>query len=135
MLKRISILPVLIVLAAIALTLLATGFIEGFLFLTNIMHLQHALGFDTQTSHNYASASGTLPMVVTALGFSGLLVTALHHLNCHEPGCWRIARFSVAGGKFKTCKIHHPDPAVREGIKAHHILTAHQEYQDFVKGS
>jgi hypothetical protein len=45
--------------------------------------------------------------VVASLVSSAVL--ALRHINCHEPGCWRVGRYPVAGGEFKMCHIHHPD--------------------------
>lgn len=29
-----------------------------------------------------------------------------HHLNCREPGCWRVARHHLAG----CCRRHAPRP-------------------------
>lgn len=130
---KIALVIVIIIVVSILLTLTAAGFVEGFIWLAGILGLQHSLGIDTQMSKNYDSVSGYLPMIVTSLGFSGLLVTVWHHLNCHQIGCPKIARYPIAGGKYKTCKEHNPDPKVREGITAKHLADAHQQYESHLK--
>lgn len=126
--KRIIVMAALLVVAAFMLALLAAGFVAGSIALTQLLGLQHILGIDTQASKNYDSVSGYLPIVVTALGFSGILMTAWHHLNCHQDKCWRIGRFPVGDGKWKSCKLHHPDPVVKEGVQAHHLQAAHEKH-------
>lgn len=117
-----------IALGAIALVLLAAGFIELLLLTAKILHLQHALGMDTQTSHNYASASGVDPMIVAALGFSGFILGLWHHLNCHTDGCPKIGRHRVAGGKFKICTgcLRRVDPAHDVPHTIAHIREHHE---------
>lgn len=114
-----------IIIAALILTCLAAGFVVGMIGIAKFLGLQQALGMNTQTTDNYDSVSGVLPMVVTALGFSSLIVTAWHHLNCHETGCWKIGRFPIGDGKWKSCKAHHPDPDVKNGLTSDHLLAAH----------
>lgn len=59
--------------------------------------IRHALGIDTQQSMAYDFVSGSGPMLVTAL-FSATVVTgAWHHVNCHEPGCYRLGRHKIDG--------------------------------------
>lgn len=130
LLLRTVLLVAVTVAAAAFLILLAAGFAEAFIGVTGWLGFHHALGIDTQSSQNYDFVSGVGPMVIAALGFSGVGVTVLHHLNCHQTGCPRIGRFPVAGGQFKTCRQHHPDPAVREGIQAQHLKAAHEAYQN-----
>lgn len=81
---------ILIFIASIILTLLATGFVDGLIWISSLLGSQHSLGIDTQMSKNYDSVSGYLPIVVASLGFSGILVTAWHHFNCGAPVCWKI---------------------------------------------
>lgn len=91
--------------------------------------LQHYLGIDTQSSYNYDFVSGVGPMIVALLSYSGILLIVWHHLNCHQDGCFRIGRYQVAGGRFRTCRGHHPDPAIQQGVQAHHLLEAHRAHQ------
>lgn len=103
----------MIVVGAFVLTLFAAAFVEGFIGVSSLLRLQHSLGVDTQMSKNYDSVSGYLPMVVTSLGFSGLLITVWHHLNCGCPGCWRIATHHYVdkdGKKHILCHKHDVDP-------------------------
>lgn len=126
---RILFIPIFIIAIAFFLVLLAAGFVEMFIWASGLFGVQHSLGVDTQASKNYDTVSGYLPMVVTALGFSGLLATAWHHLNCHEAGCWRIGKYPIAGGQYKSCRKHHPDPAVQVGITAANLRAANDKYQ------
>jgi hypothetical protein len=62
-------------------------------------------------------------------GIGGLSVLGLfwHRLNCHEPGCWRIGRYHVAGGEYVTCAAHHPDgPPAAGDIAAAHFAHLHR---------
>jgi hypothetical protein len=56
---------------------------------------------------------------------------AWRHLNCHDPAdWWRVGRYPVAGGQYRVCRIHHPDPEIREhGLTRQHILQAHLRHQ------
>ena len=118
-----------IIVVAVLLVFLASLFAIAVLGFSHLLGLERALGIDTQESKNYDLVSGSGPIIVTAVGFSSILVTGWHHLNCHQDGCWRIGRYSVAGGKYKTCKSHHPDPIVKEGVQASHLLAAHEKHQ------
>lgn len=43
--------------------------------------------------------------------------------NCHERGCWRLAKFDVTGTPYKVCRKHHPtipDKAIKGEIKRAH---------------
>lgn len=131
--KRGLLVLLLVVLGAFLLIAAAAGVVVALIWIAGVLGVQHALGIDTQVSKNYDSVSGYLPIIVTSLGFSGLLATAWHHLNCHQKGCWRIARFPTAGGRFKTCRQHNPDPQVREGPTATHLQRAHDEHQARVR--
>lgn len=86
--------------------------------------LRHALGIDTQQSMAYAFWSGFGPaLIALALG-SGTIAAVLHRFNCHQHRCWRIGRHHA--GPYVVCRRHSPDPAVREGLRAHHIHAAHR---------
>lgn len=127
--RRTLLIVLLVVAGAFLLVAFAAVVVDVLIWMASILGVEHALGIDTQMSKNYDSVSGYLPIIVTSLGFSGLLATAWHHLNCHEKGCWRIARFPIAGGSFKTCRKHHTDPKVREGITSELLLAAHEKHE------
>ena len=95
-----------VLVAALVLVFVATIFVLGMLGLAGLLGLQHALGMDTQTSKNYASVSGVLPIMVAALGFSGILVTAWRHINCEQPGCWRFGHTHPDHGR-PVCRVHY----------------------------
>lgn len=58
------------------------------------------------------------------------VIGLLRKHNCAVHRCWRIGRHPVAGTTHTVCRRHHPDPAVREGLRAHHILHAHQKHRE-----
>lgn len=127
--KKYLLIPIFLFVTVFVLAALAAMFAELFMWVTGVLHVQHDLGIDTQASKNYDSVSGYLPIIVTTMGFSGIIVTAWRHLNCHKDGCWRIAKYPVAGGKYKVCKIHSPDKNVQEGLTDQHLLTAHESHE------
>ena len=86
--------------------------------------LLHALGIDTQQSYNYDFVSGVGPMLLVLLGYAGVI----RRINCHQQRCWRIGRYHVAGGQYTVCRKHHPDDAIRNGLRAHHIRIAHEAH-------
>lgn len=104
-LGRILAVLALVVVGAFVLILLAAGFVEGMLWGAALLGLQHALGMDTQASHNYAAVSGVLPMMIASLGFSGFAVTLIKHLNCEQPGCWRLGKPHPGHGRH-VCRLH-----------------------------
>lgn len=67
--------------------------------------LLHFLGWDGQSSDNYAAWSGSVPALFTLLGLSTIITGLFHGLNCHEPGCWRYGRHKVSGTPW--CDRHH----------------------------
>jgi hypothetical protein len=87
--------------------------------------LIHFLGIDTQQSDNYDFVSGVGPMLVTIMFGSGAIIAFCRRHNCHQHHCWRLARHQA--GAYLVCRRHHPDPAVREGLRPHHIAASHQE--------
>lgn len=76
--------------------------------------MDHLIGIDSQATQFYAFFSGFGTWVLALAGYSGLVITLLRALNCHEVSCWRIGRFPVAGGRYKVCGRHHGD------ITGHH---------------
>lgn len=102
------------------LVLLVTVFVEGTLWITGEFGLQHALGMDTQTTHNYASVSGALPIFIAILGFSSIGATAWRRINCHVDGCLRIGKHRMAGGKYVIC-TH----CLKRGQRAQEITVEH----------
>lgn len=78
----------------------------------------HFLGIDTQGSQNYDFVSGVGPMIVTGLGYGGLITALVAKFNCHKPGCWRIGKHHINGSPW--CDAHHGD--VRPERRDHEIL-------------
>lgn len=64
--------------------------------------LLHFLGWDGQTSDNYAAWSGSVPAIETGLGMSTLITGMWRHVNCHEPRCWRAGKHKVDGTPWCT---------------------------------
>lgn len=63
------------------------------------MHLlAHILGLDNPTGLPYLFWSG----IGSDLGELAIVAVIWHHLNCHEAGCWRVARHQCAG----YCRNH-----------------------------
>jgi hypothetical protein len=98
-----------IALAAIVVTFIAAGVVVGFIWLSGVLGLERALGIDTQSSKNYDLVSGVLPALITSLGFSGLVVTMVKHINCEQPGCWRIGHRHPDHGRPVCRKHYHHD--------------------------
>jgi hypothetical protein len=122
--KRVPLALLIVVLGMVFLSLLAAGFVEASLRITRLLHLRHVLGMDTQTTYNYDSVSGVLPIMVTALGFTGVLVTAWRRWNCHEAGCWRHGKYEIEGG-VRCCDLHHPALDTRPVGKRGHVHALH----------
>lgn len=65
------------------------------------------------------------------------ILTAVSHgvylhwksINCHDPACWRVARYPLAGGQYKVCARHHPDGPPQR----HHIHAAHRAHQERIR--
>jgi hypothetical protein len=68
----------------------------------------HFLGWDGQTSDNYAAWSGSVPAIATILGMSTLITGLWHHINCRAPGCLLVGHYPDSRG-VKWCGRHHPD--------------------------
>lgn len=92
--------------------------------------LAHGLGLDTQQSPFYNFHSGPGPEFVALLGYSSLLASVLHHLNCHESGCWRIGRHHVGGQVW--CRLHHhlALPGVTDSDRLDRIIVLLEETRD-----
>lgn len=104
---RNALLVVLLICAlAVLLLLLTAGFVMGAVWLAGALGLQHDLGMDTQTSKQYASASGSLPIIVAALGFSSFFVGLWKHVNCEQDGCWRPGHRHPGHGR-PVCRNHY----------------------------
>lgn len=100
-------LPIALLIAgAFLLILLAAAFVEGTIRIAGILGVQHALGIDTQASKNYDSVSGYLPIIVAALGFTGLVASFVRHINCEQPGCWRLGHPHPDHGR-PVCRRHY----------------------------
>lgn len=65
----------------------------------------HFLGWDGQTSDNYAAWSGSVPALFTLVGLSTIISGLWSHVNCHHEGCWRLGKHKVSGSPW--CGRHH----------------------------
>jgi hypothetical protein len=102
---------------AVALVLTGLGLIFGVVVPQAFIHF---FGIDTQQSDNYDFFSGSGPVFVALLGFSSLFAGLAHHVNCHEPGCWRVGRHKVNGTPW--CNVHHEH--ARPERSEHELLTS-----------
>jgi hypothetical protein len=102
---------------ALVLVLLGLGLIFAFVVPYGFIHF---FGIDTQQSDNYDFFSGPGPVFVTLIGFSSLFAGLVSHVNCHEPGCWRVGRHKVNGTPW--CNTHHVN--VRPERTEHEILSS-----------
>jgi hypothetical protein len=102
---------------ALALVLLGLGLFLGLVVPHGFLHF---FGIDTQQSDNYDFFSGSGPVFVALIGFSSLFGGLAHHVNCHEPGCWRIGRHKIGGTPW--CNVHHGN--ARPERPEHEILEA-----------
>lgn len=118
---RIAAVALLVTAGALLLVLLSVGFIEVVIVVTGWLDLHRAMGIDTQASQNYDFVSGAGPMMVAALGFSGVVTAVWRHLSCHAPGCWHLGRFPI-DHLYRVCAVHHPD--VPDGGPSHADLKA-----------
>jgi hypothetical protein len=69
--------------------------------------LSHWLGLD--------NASGALYLFWSGFFGDGPIIVALGAIwwrhNCHQKGCWRIARQQIDGSTHYVCHKHHPTGA------------------------
>jgi hypothetical protein len=93
----------------------------------------HFLGWDGQSSDNYAAWSGSLPALFTLLGLSTIITGLWHSVNCHEPGCLRIGKHKVSGTPW--CGAHHEKARYRLSVEEllERILKATDEANDASK--
>ncbi len=61
----------------------------------------HILGLDNAAGSWYLFWSG----VGSDLGELTIVAVIYHHVNCHEPGCWRPSRHQMGGYCRKHKKI------------------------------
>ena len=80
--------------------------------------LLHFLGLDSGSGPAYLFWSG----FGANFGEFTIAAAVWHHLTCHEPRCWRLARYPVAGTTWKACRRHHPAPPRRGSIREQHRL-------------
>lgn len=86
-----------------------------------MVHLSEETGTSSSASRSYNFFSGfgsDLGEVTLVVG----LVTILQHLNCHQPGCWRLGHPTPKG--YKLCKKHVALPA--SDLDLHEIHPDHQ---------
>lgn len=69
--------------------------------------MAHLIGIDSQSTQFYAFYSGFGTWILAAAGYTGIIITLVHHLNCHVDGCLRVGKFPVADGQYKVCGKHH----------------------------
>lgn len=90
----------------------------------------HGEALTTCRSYGFWSGFGSVyPYVLLTMGglFAGLAV-ALRRINCHEPGCWRMGRYHLAGGEFVVCGKHNPDFEGKHAPRGD-IARRHEEYR------
>lgn len=68
------------------------------------LKIMHFLGWDGQTSDYYAAWSSSIPAMITAVGYTGLIASVVHRFNCHQKGCWRPGRHQIGSGVW--CNKH-----------------------------
>lgn len=80
----------------------------------------HIFGIDTQQSQEYDFVSGVGPMIITAVGYGGLIAAVVGKFNCHQSGCWRIGKHHINGSPW--CDVHHdgvrPERSERELLES-----------------
>lgn len=103
---RVAVIVVAAVVIALLLVLLAAGFIEAIISISSWLGVTHAIGIDTQSSENYGVSSGVGPMIIAAFGFSGVGVSIYKHINCEQPGCWRLGHRHPGHGR-PVCRAHY----------------------------
>lgn len=89
--------------------------------------LLHALGVDNVSGHAYAWWSGA-GSDIGELAIIGAVIGTWRRVNCHVKGCFRVARYPIAGGQYKVCGKHHPDHKVRSGQMTAEVL--HRAHRD-----
>lgn len=63
--------------------------------------------------------------LLTLGGVAGWLGLHWRHINCHEPGCWRIGHVRIDDKGTLSCWHHHPEGRPQPG----HILRMHQRHE------
>ena len=107
-------------LAALALTVVLLAVIAVY-----DRSLLHFLGWVGQTSDNYAAWSGSVPALFTLAGMSTIISGLWHHVNCHEPRCFRIGKHKVSGTPW--CTLHH--------VHARHRLSVEELLERILKAT
>lgn len=122
---------VLVGFGILGLFLLMVAFVALILDIAGWLGLERGAGIDTQMSKNYDLVSGIGPLLITAFGFSGIIVTAWKHWNCHEPGCLKHGKYEVEGG-VRLCDEHHP-AHLEEGQKVGPAVRLHLDHLAHLK--
>jgi hypothetical protein len=78
----------------------------------------------------WSGIAGDFGLFFSGCGWAVHGIVTYRHADCHQHGCPWIGRYPVAGGPYKACRRHHPDPVVRGGIRQHHLRAAHERYQE-----
>jgi hypothetical protein len=86
----------------------------------------HVLGLDNLSGGFYGWWSGAGSDITELLSVSAGIGLIWHHVNCHEPGCYRVGRYHAAGGQWKVCGRHLPGGPPKAGQIAldhhHHLI-------------
>ncbi len=101
---------------------------DGFLFALGI----HPVPVGTPWTYQFLSGFVPALAIVTIFGGVVSIVRGFFKKNnCHVDRCWRIGRYSVAGGAYVVCHKHHPEAHVREGrTTLAHIKLAHEAHKE-----
>ena len=69
----------------------------------------------------FGSDLGEATLIATVIASVG---AGFRKINCHEPGCWRIGHYPLAGTPHHLCARHHPEfentKVTHEGIMRRH---------------
>lgn len=79
------------------------------------------------TPWTYQLWSGFIAALSVITVFTAVLA-AWRHVNCHVHRCPGLGRYPVAGGAYRVCRRHHPEPEVRAGLRPHHVAAAHRAH-------
>ncbi|MDP9091933.1 MAG: hypothetical protein M3N95_03085 [Actinomycetota bacterium] len=83
----------------------------------------HILGLDNPSGYWYLWWSG-VGANLQELALFGVVITVYRRHKCHAHRCWRLAKHTVDGTPYVTCKTHHPLTAPGR-VTAQDIADAH----------
>lgn len=92
--------------------------------------IEHYTGTGNPSGFWYLLHSGVLGGLLAPPILAAVALAYWHH-SCHEPRCIRWGRHQSTtdlGHHTRSCRRHHPDPLIREGVHSlHHIHRHHRD--------